>query len=47
LAEGEKSPDDRDAHLNCMRAVQDIGGHKGAVFGEDEGVITVAAVART
>ena len=35
-ARADKSPDDKDAHLNGAPAVQDTGRHDRSVFGEDK-----------
>ncbi len=46
-AEGEEGPNDHDAHLDRVRAVEDIGSHEGAVFGEGEGKIPASPMARS
>ncbi len=46
-AEREECADDHDAHLDCMRAIQDVRGHEGPVFGEGERSFPPAAATQT
>jgi hypothetical protein len=44
LAQANEGAHDKDAHLHRSLAAQDIGGHQGAVLGEDPWAVDLAAM---